>query len=59
MAVDVLSIALPAWSACHSSQQRNPHAWTVRSLRRPPFRECGERGMTLSMVNLGGGFSPH
>ena len=30
---------------------------TVRSRRRAAvFRECGERGMTLSMVNLGGGF---
>src|SRR5271169_4541873 len=39
------------------SQQRNPHAWD-RALASAAavFRECGERGMTLSMVNLGGGF---
>jgi ornithine decarboxylase len=39
------------------SQQRNPHAWD-RALASAAavFRECGERGLTLSMVNLGGGF---
>jgi ornithine decarboxylase len=39
------------------SQQRNQHAWD-RALASAAavFRECGERGMQLSMVNLGGGF---
>src|SRR5436190_747357 len=39
------------------SQQRNPHAWD-RALASTAavFRECGERGLNLSMVNLGGGF---
>jgi ornithine decarboxylase len=39
------------------SQQRNPHAWD-RALASAAavFRDCGDRGMTLSMVNLGGGF---
>jgi ornithine decarboxylase len=39
------------------SQQRNPHAWD-RALASAAavFRECGERGLTLTMVNLGGGF---
>jgi len=39
------------------SQQRNPHAWD-RALASAAavFRDCGERGLSLSMVNLGGGF---
>ncbi len=39
------------------SQQRNQHAWD-RALASAAaiFRECGERGINLSMVNLGGGF---
>jgi ornithine decarboxylase len=39
------------------SQQRNPQAWD-RALASAAavFRECGDRGITLSMVNLGGGF---
>jgi ornithine decarboxylase len=39
------------------SQQRNQHAWD-RALAQAAavFRECGERGINLSMVNLGGGF---
>jgi len=39
------------------SQQRNPHAWD-RALASAAavFRECGSRGLSLSMVNLGGGF---
>jgi ornithine decarboxylase len=39
------------------SQQRNTHAWD-RALASAAavFKECGERGMNLSMVNLGGGF---
>src|SRR6202011_4230295 len=39
------------------SQQRNPHAWDrALAAAAAVFRECGERGMSLSMVNLGGGF---
>jgi ornithine decarboxylase len=39
------------------SQQPNPQAWD-RALASAAavFRECGERGITLTMVNLGGGF---
>jgi ornithine decarboxylase len=39
------------------SQQKNPHAWD-RALASAAavFRECGERGISLAMVNLGGGF---
>jgi ornithine decarboxylase len=63
MAVEVLEHALqhglePYGVSFHvGSQQRNPHAWD-RALASAAavFRECGERGMTLSMVNLGGGF---
>jgi ornithine decarboxylase len=63
MAVDVLEHALrqglePYGVSFHvGSQQRNPHAWD-RALASAAavFRECGERGMTLAMVNLGGGF---
>jgi ornithine decarboxylase len=63
MAVDVLEAAYrlglePYGISFHvGSQQRNPHAWD-RALASAAavFRECGERGLTLSMVNLGGGF---
>jgi ornithine decarboxylase len=63
MAVDVLEAAhrlgLEAYGVSFhvGSQQRNPHAWD-RALASAAavFRECGERGLTLSMVNLGGGF---
>jgi ornithine decarboxylase len=63
MAVDVLEHALklglePYGISFHvGSQQRNPHAWD-RALASAAavFRECGERGINLSMVNLGGGF---
>ena len=63
MAVDVLEHAMklglePYGVSFHvGSQQRNPHAWD-RALASAAavFRECGERGMALSMVNLGGGF---
>jgi ornithine decarboxylase len=63
MAVDVLDHAMrlglePYGVSFHvGSQQRNPHAWD-RALASAAavFRECGDRGMTLSMVNLGGGF---
>jgi len=63
MAVDVLEHGLklglePYGVSFHvGSQQRNQHAWD-RALASAAavFRECGERGMNLSMVNLGGGF---
>jgi ornithine decarboxylase len=63
MAVDVLEHAQklglePYGVSFHvGSQQRNTHAWD-RALASAAavFKECGERGMTLSMVNLGGGF---
>jgi ornithine decarboxylase len=63
MAVDVLEHAHRLGLEPHGvsfhvgSQQRNPHAWD-RALASAAavFRECGERGLTLSMVNLGGGF---
>src|SRR5216683_4128309 len=63
MAVDVLEhahrLGLEAYGVSFhvGSQQRNPHAWD-RALASAAavFRECGERGMSLQMVNLGGGF---
>jgi len=63
MAADVLEHAMKLGLDPHGvsfhvgSQQRNPHAWD-RALASAAavFRECGERGMTLAMVNLGGGF---
>src|SRR5881227_715240 len=63
MAVDVLEHARqlglePYGVSFHvGSQQRNQHAWD-RALASAAavFKECGERGMNLSMVNLGGGF---
>jgi ornithine decarboxylase len=63
MAVEVLEHALrlglePYGLSFHvGSQQRNPHAWD-RALASAAavFRECGERGINLAMVNLGGGF---
>jgi ornithine decarboxylase len=63
MAVDVLEhahrLGLEAYGISFhvGSQQRNPHAWD-RALASAAavFRDCGERGMNLSMVNLGGGF---
>jgi len=63
MAVDVLEHALklglePYGVSFHvGSQQRNQHAWD-RALASAAavFKECSERGMNLSMVNLGGGF---
>ena len=63
MAADVLEhahkLGLEAYGISFhvGSQQRNPHAWD-RALASAAavFRDCGERGMTLSMVNLGGGF---
>jgi ornithine decarboxylase len=63
MAVDVLEhahrLGLEAQGVSFhvGSQQRNQHAWD-RALASAAavFRECGERGINLSMVNLGGGF---
>ena len=63
MAVDVLDHAMklglePYGVSFHvGSQQRNQHAWD-RALASAAavFRECGERGINLAMVNLGGGF---
>jgi len=63
MAADVLEhahrLGLEAYGVSFhvGSQQRNPHAWD-RALASAAavFRECGERGLSLSMVNLGGGF---
>src|SRR6202166_4016213 len=63
MAIDVLEhahrLGLEAYGISFhvGSQQCNPHAWD-RALASAAavFRDCGERGMALSMVNLGGGF---
>src|SRR6202012_4835938 len=62
MAADVLEhahrLGLEAYGISFhvGSQQRNPHAWD-RALASAAavFRDCGERGMMLTMVNLGGG----
>jgi ornithine decarboxylase len=63
MAADVLEhahrLGLEAYGISFhvGSQQRNPNAWD-RALASAAavFRECGERGLTPSMINLGGGF---
>jgi ornithine decarboxylase len=63
MAADVLEHAHRQGLAAYGisfhvgSQQRNQHAWD-RALAQAAavFKECGERGINLSMVNLGGGF---
>jgi ornithine decarboxylase len=63
MAADVLEhahrLGLEAYGVSFhvGSQQRNQHAWD-RALAQAAavFKECGERGINLSMVNLGGGF---
>src|SRR5450432_4419695 len=63
MAVEVLEHALKLGLEPHGvsfhvgSQQRNQHAWD-RALASAAavFKECGDRGMNLAMVNLGGGF---
>src|SRR6185437_8479082 len=63
MAADVLEHALKLGLEPHGvsfhvgSQQRNQHAWD-RALASAAavFKECGERGINLVMVNLGGGF---
>jgi len=63
MAVDVLEHAHKLGLEAHGvsfhvgSQQRNTNAWD-RALASAAaiFRDCGDRGINLSMVNLGGGF---
>jgi ornithine decarboxylase len=63
MAVDVLEHAHRLGLEAHGvsfhvgSQQRNTKSWD-RALASAAavFRACGERGITLSAVNLGGGF---
>ena len=63
MAADVLEHAHKLGLEAHGvsfhvgSQQRNTNAWD-RALAQAAavFRECGERGINLAMVNLGGGF---
>ena len=63
MAVDVLEHAhrrgLEAYGVSFhvGSQQRNTESWDVALGHASAiFRECAERGIHLSMVNLGGGF---
>jgi ornithine decarboxylase len=63
MAVDVLEHAhrqgLRAYGVSFhvGSQQRNTGSWDVAlAAASAIFRECAERGIHLSMVNLGGGF---
>jgi ornithine decarboxylase len=63
MAVDVLEHAhrqgLEAYGVSFhvGSQQRNTESWDVALASASAiFRECAERGIHLSMVNLGGGF---
>jgi ornithine decarboxylase len=63
MAVEVLEHAMKRGLEPHGvsfhvgSQQRNQHAWD-RALASAAavFKDCGERGINLAMVNLGGGF---
>src|SRR5260221_3965583 len=63
MAADVLEHAHKLGLTAHGisfhvgSQQTNQNAWdrALASAARE-FRECGDRGMNLAMVNLGGGF---
>jgi len=63
MAADVLEhahrLGLVAYGVSFhvGSQQRNTGAWDqALAAASAVFRECGERGITLTMVNLGGGF---
>ncbi|HEX2552453.1 MAG TPA: type III PLP-dependent enzyme [Microvirga sp.] len=63
MAVEVLEHAhrqgLEAYGVSFhvGSQQRNTESWDVAlAAASAIFRECAERGIHLSMVNLGGGF---
>jgi len=63
MAVEVLEHAMKLGLAPYGvsfhvgSQQRNQHAWDqALASAAAVFRECGEGGIELAMVNLGGGF---
>ncbi len=63
MATDVLEhahrLGLEAYGVSFhvGSQQRNTEAWdSALASASEIFRECAERGIHLSMVNLGGGF---
>jgi ornithine decarboxylase len=63
MAADVLEHAHRLGLVAHGvsfhvgSQQRNTGAWDrALAAAAAVFRECGERGIALAMVNLGGGF---
>jgi ornithine decarboxylase len=63
MAIDVLEhayrLGLEAYGVSFhvGSQQRNTESWDVALASASAiFRECAERGIHLSMVNLGGGF---
>ena len=63
MAVDVLEhahrLGLEAYGVSFhvGSQQRNTESWDVALASASRiFRDCAERGIHLSMVNLGGGF---
>src|SRR4030095_8470965 len=63
MAVEVLDLAKrlglePCGISFHvGSQQRKVKAWDrALSMASTVFRDCAERGINLSMVNMGGGF---
>ena len=63
MAVDVLDLAKrlglePCGISFHvGSQQRKVKAWDrALAMASQVFRDCAERGISLSMVNMGGGF---
>ena len=64
MAIEVLEhayrLGLEAYGVSfHVGSQQKQHRRLGRGARRRPravFRECAERGIQLSMVNLGGGF---
>jgi ornithine decarboxylase len=63
MAVDVLDLAKrlglePCGISFHvGSQQRKVKAWDrALAMASQVFRDCAERGINLSMVNMGGGF---
>ena len=63
MAVEVLDLAKrlglePCGISFHvGSQQRKVKAWDrALAMAATVFRDCGERGINLTMVNLGGGF---
>jgi ornithine decarboxylase len=63
MAADVLEhahkLGLQAYGVSFhvGSQQRDPGMWDgALAMAAGVFRECAERGISLSMVNLGGGF---